>query len=189
MRSSNELDEKVSDAVRPSFVYTLLTISFRRKFSRLPLKSQLVHLNSQLEQIVQTLRLRLRLRHVLAPNVHAVPLDQHRARLRPLPDRSLQTILQVLLVRGVLDNRDLHRVEVAQISQFPPALGDFHAARSAAGDSLDLLDLVHREHVLVGALLAGFTEEGDENRPLRVCVDAAAGVARGEGCEEEGGAC
>ena len=189
MRSSNELDEKVSDAVRPSFVYTLLTISFRRKFSRLPLKSQLVHLNSQLEQIVQTLRLRLRLRHVLAPNVHAVPLDQHRARLRPLPDRSLQTILQVLLVRGVLDNRDLHRVEVAQVAQFPSALGDFHAPCSAAGDALDLLDLVHREDVLVGALLASLTQQSDEHRPLRVCVNAAAGVARRESRKEERGAC
>jgi hypothetical protein len=163
--------------------------SFTHTCSRLPLKPQLVHLHSQLEQIVQTLRLRLRLRHILAPNVNTVPLDQHRASLRPLPNRRLQTVLQILLVRSVLNNRDLHRVEVAQVPQFPPALGDFHAARSAAGDSLDLLDLVHREHVLVGALLAGFAEEGNENRPLRVCVDAAAGVARGEGCEEEGGAC
>jgi hypothetical protein len=124
--------------------------------SRLPLESQLVHLHSQLEQVVQTLRLRLRLRHILAPNVHAMPLDQHRASLRELLNRRLQTILQVLLVRRVLDNRDLHRVEVAQVSKLPSALGDFHAPRSAAGDALDLLDLVHREHVLVGALLASF---------------------------------
>jgi hypothetical protein len=157
--------------------------------SRLPLQPQLVHLHSQLEQIVQTLRLRLRLRHILAPNVDTMPLDQHRARLGPLPNRRLQTVLQVLLVRCVFDNRNLHRVEVAQVAELSSALGDFHAPRSAAGDSLDLLDLVHREHVLVGTLLAGFAEQSNEHRPLRVCVDAAPGVARGEGCQEEGSAC
>jgi hypothetical protein len=157
--------------------------------SRLPLEPQLVHLHSQLEQVVQTLRLRLRLSHILAPNVNTMPLDQHRARLRPLPNRRLQTILQIFLVRSVLNNRNLHRVEVAQVAELSSALGDFHAARSAAGDALDLLDLVHRKHVLVGALLPGFAEEGDEHRPLRVCVDTAAGVAGGEGCEEERGAC
>lgn len=148
-----------------------------------------MHLNSQLEQVVQTLRLRLRLRHILAPDVHAMPLDQHRASLRPLPNRRFQAVLQILLVRRVLDDRDLHRVEEAQVSQLPAALGDFHAARPAARDAFDLLDLVHREHILVGALLARLAQQRHEHRPLRVCVDAAAGVARRESREEERGAC
>ena len=59
----------------------------------------------------------------------------------------------------------------------------------AAGDALDLLDLVHREDVLVGALLASLTQQSDEHRPLRVCVNAAAGVARRESRKEERGAC
>ena len=149
-----------------------------------PLQSQLVHFNRQLKQIIQTLRLRLRLRHILTPNVDTMPLDQNRTSLRPLLNRRLQTVFEIFLMRSVLNNRNLHRVKVSQVAQLPAALGDFHASGAASRDSLDLLDLVHGEDVLVGALLAGLAQQRDQHRPLGVRVNAAAGVARGESCKE-----
>jgi hypothetical protein len=140
-----------------------------------------MHLNRQLEQIIQTLRLRLRLRNILPPNVNTMPLNQHRTSLRPLLDSRLKTLFQILLVRSILNDRDLHRVKVSQIAQLPSALGDFHASSSSARDSLDLLDLVHGEDVFV-SLLSALAQKSDEHRPLRVRVNAAAGVARGESC-------
>jgi hypothetical protein len=140
-----------------------------------------MHFNRQLEQIIQTLRLRLRLRDILTPNVNTMPLNQYRTSLRPLLDSRLQTLFQILLVRSVLNNRDLHRVKVSQISQLPSAFCDFHASSSSARDSLDLLDLVHGEDVFV-SLLSALAQKSDEHRPLRVRVNAAAGVARGESC-------
>lgn len=154
-----------------------------------PLQPQPVHLHRQLKQIIQTLTLRFRLLDILAPNIDPMPLDQHRTRLGPLLNRLLQRILQVLLVRSILDNRDLHRVEVAQVACFAPALEDLRAARAAARDAFDLLDLFHGEDVgAVGVLVAGFADEGYEDGPLGVRMDTAAGAALGEGCHEEGGA-
>ena len=50
--------------------------------------------------------------------------------------------------------------------------------------ALDLLNVVDLEHGGVGRL--ALEEQRDQHRPLRVRVDAAAGVALGEGGDEEG---
>lgn len=71
-----------------------------------PSQPQPPHLHRQLKQIIQTLRLRLGLHHILSPHIHAMPSDQHRARLGPLLDRPIQRVPQILLVRGILDDRD-----------------------------------------------------------------------------------
>jgi hypothetical protein len=54
---------------------------------------------------------------------------------------------------------------------------------AALGDPFDLLDLLDFETGL--GSMRGFDEEGYEDRPLGVCVDAAA-CAAFEGGEEEG---
>ena len=108
-----------------------------------------------------------------------MPPNQDSIRVRVLLHSLLQTLSQILLVRRVLDNGYPQAIVVAQVALLAAALGD----------ALDLLDLVHREDVLVGALLASLTQQSDEHRPLRVCVNAAAGVARRESRKEERGAC
>lgn len=54
--------------------------------------------------------------------------------------------------------------------------------------SLDLLDIVDLKDFVVHAAGLLLEEDGYEDGPLGVGVDAAAGTATGEGCEEEGGA-
>jgi hypothetical protein len=56
---------------------------------------------------------------------------------------------------------------------------------SATGDAFDLLDLRDGEDVGVAGILE-LADECDENGPLAVSMDAAAGAALGEGREEEG---
>jgi hypothetical protein len=75
-------------------------------------------------------------------------------------------------VRRVLDDGDPQAVKVAQIADLVAALGN-------ALDLLDLLDLEAR----VGAEVA-LDEQRDEDGPLRVRVDAAAGAALEGGVEK-----
>jgi hypothetical protein len=76
-------------------------------------------------------------------------------------------------MRSVLDNRYPQTIVVAQIALLAAALG-------YAFDLLDFLDL----EACIGAEVA-FDEECDEDSPLRVRVDAAAGAAL-ECSHEEG---
>ncbi|CAH0049631.1 unnamed protein product [Clonostachys solani] len=57
----------------------------------------------------------------------------------------------------------------------------------ALAEALDLLNVVDLEDPVVAGAL-GFKEQSDEDGPLGVGVDAAAGAAAGEGGEEERGA-
>lgn len=149
-----------------------------------------MHLNRQPKQVIQTLRLRLCLRNILPPHIHPMPSDQHRTRLRPLDNRLFQRIPQILLVRRIVNNRDPHRIEEAQITQFTTPLGDFGRAVAASGDAFDLLDLGYAEDGGGGVrgLLGGAAEEGHEDGPLRVRVDTAARAAVLVHGEEERGA-
>jgi hypothetical protein len=111
-----------------------------------------------------------------------MPSDQHRTSIRVLLHRLLQALRQILLMRRVLDNRYRQRVEEAQI-----------AYSAAFGNPLDLLDARDLEGARGGPGgrilgLSLFDEERDEDSPLRVRVDAAAGVALAEGGVEERGA-
>lgn len=76
-------------------------------------------------------------------------------------------------MRRVLDNRDAQPLKVAEIALFTPALWN----------SLDLLNLFDLK-ASVAAKVA-LDEEGDENGPLRVGVNTAAGATL-KGSVEEG---
>lgn len=84
---------------------------------------------------VSPFRLRFRLLHVIAPDINTMSPHQHRIRIRIPIHRYLQTRRQVLLVRGVFDDRHRELVEVSE-----------HALLAfAAGDTFDLLDLLDLE--------------------------------------------
>ena len=104
-----------------------------------------------------------------------MPPNQNRIRIRIHLHGLFQTLPQILLMRRIFDNWDAQAIVVPQITLFTTALGD----------TLDLLNLLDFE-TCRGAGVA-FNEEGDEDGPLRVRVDAAAGAAL-EGSEEERGA-
>jgi len=70
-----------------------------------PRKTQLLHLHRQLQNIIDTLALRLRLMYVIAPHVNAVSLDQNRVRVGVSLHRLLQALPQILFMRGVFDDR------------------------------------------------------------------------------------
>lgn len=163
-----------------------------------PRKTQLVHLNRQLEQIVETfditnpistndqlttskrgggypnspLTLRLRLVDVISPHIDAMAPHQNSIRIRVLLHSSLKILRQVLLMRRVLNNRNAQRIMIPQVTHFPHALAK----------ALDLLNVVDLEDAAALCL----EEQGDEDGPVGVGVDAAAGAAAGEGGEEEG---
>lgn len=98
--------------------------------------------------------------------------DQDRVRIGVLLHRLFQALSQVLLMRRVLDDRYSQPVVVPQIALLAPPL-------RYAFDLLNLLDL----EASVFAEVA-LDQQCDENRPLRVCVDAAAGAALEGGHEE-----
>lgn len=81
-----------------------------------PSEAKLVHLYGQLEDVIQTFSLRLSLRDILAPDVHAMSLDQYRSTFWICFDRTFKRVLEILLVSGVLDDRDLQYVIVPKIA-------------------------------------------------------------------------
>lgn len=87
-----------------------------------------MHLDRQLKQIIQTLALRLRLRHVFAPNVDAVPPHKHGASLWPFFDCLSQRISKVFFVSSILNDRYLQSIIVAQVSNFATAFSNLIAA-------------------------------------------------------------
>lgn len=165
-----------------------LWVSFR------PRETKLLHLNSQLKDIidaanpVSTIRhrqqrvsnsdipfaLRLCLMNVVTPDIDSMPPYQHRIRIWILLHGLLQALGQVLLMRRVFNDRDPESIIVSKISLLASPLRN----------ALDLLNLLNLE----ARVFADFTfyEEGDEDGPLRVCVNAAAGATL-EGGVEEGG--
>lgn len=151
-------------------------ICFRTAHSFLrPWQPQLLHLHRKLQYIINTLTLRLRLMHIIPPHIDPMPPHKHRIRIGILLHRRLQTLRKILLVRRILDNRYPQPVKVAQVADFISPLGY----------TFDLLDLLDFE--TGGGPGVALDEEGDEDGPLGVRVDAAAGAAL-EGCVEEGGA-
>lgn len=156
-----------------------------------PGQAKLVHLNSKLEQVIQTtspLALQLYhsstlysplthglcLSHIIAPYVNSMSADKHGIGFRVFLHGHLQELGQILLMGRILDNRDSQRIMVPKVARLLVSLSE----------ALDLLDVVDFENRGTLAL----EEEGDENSPLGVGVDAATGVALGEGGEEEWGA-
>jgi hypothetical protein len=105
-----------------------------------------------------------------------MPLDQNCIAVRILFHRRLQALPEILLVRRVLDNRNPQTIIVAKIALLA----------ATVGDAFDLLDLFDFE-ACVGAKVA-LDNEGHEDSPLRVRVNAAACAALERG-EEERGAC
>ena len=143
-----------------------------------PRDSQLSHLDGQLEQVIQTLAHGFRLVDVLAPHIDAMPPHQHGKGIRELLHGLLHELGQILLVRRVLDDGDAQRIMVAQV----PLLAE------AAAEALDLLDVVDLKDAARRGAGCSLKEERDEDGPLRMSVNAAAGVAAGESSEEERGA-
>lgn len=143
-----------------------------------PRNPQLLHLHRELEQVVQALAHRLRLVHIVAPDIDAMPPHKHCKRVGEFLHGLLHELGKILLVRRVLDNGDPQRVVVPKVA---------HLAE-AAPEALDLLNVVDLEDAAAGPVGGGLEDEGDEDGPVRVRVDAAAGVAAREGGEEEGGA-
>lgn len=123
------------------------------------------------------LTLRLGLLDVIAPDVDAMSAHKHRVRVRVLLHGLLQILGQVLLVRRVLDDGDAQGVVVAQVARLLVSLAE----------ALDLLNVVNLKDLGVAAGLGALLleEQGDEDGPLGVRVDAAAGAAAREGGEEE----
>lgn len=109
---------------------------------------------------------------IITPHVDAVAPHQDGIRVRVLVHGGLEELGQVLLMRRVLDDGDAQGIMVAQVADLAQALAK----------ALDLLNVVDLED----AAALGLEEEGDEDGPVRVGVDAAAGAAAGEGGEEEG---
>ena len=121
------------------------------------------------------LALRLGLVDVVPPDIYAMSPNQHGIGIRILFHSLLKILGQILLMRGVLNDRDPERVMIPQVAllRHPPP------------EALDLLDVVDlKDFILTWTL--GLEQQRDEHGPLGVRVDAAAGVAAGEGCEEEG---
>jgi hypothetical protein len=130
--------------------------------------------------------------HIIAPNIsvprqhlifpllfsnrysHPMPLDQNRIAIRILLHRRLQTLPKILLVRRVLDNRYPQAIIVAQVALLAATFGD-------AFDLLDFFDFEARIRAEVA-----LDDEGYEDGPLRVCVNAAACAAFECGEEERG---
>jgi hypothetical protein len=101
-----------------------------------------------------------------------MPPYKHRIRIGILLHGGLEALCEILLVRRVLDNGDPQAVKVSQVADLVAALG-------YALDLLDLLDL----KAYVGPEVA-LDQQRDEDGPLRVRVDAAAGAALKGGVEE-----
>jgi hypothetical protein len=119
-----------------------------------PRQSQPMHPDRQLKDVIQTFTLRLRLRHVVPPDIsvtpsahsttsppkrpkhsHPMPPDQNRISIRVLPHRPLQPRRQILLKRRILNNRHHQRIMKSESPLLP----------FTSGNSLDLLDVADLE--------------------------------------------
>lgn len=99
---------------------------------------------------------------------------EHRIGVGVLVHRCLQTFRQVLLVWGVLNDRDAQSVVVVQV-----------ALALATRNTLDLLDVAHLEACFRAHL--PFNQQGDQDCPLRVSVNTTASTLL-KGREEQRGA-
>lgn len=149
-----------------------------------------MHLNRQLQDIVDALALRLSFVDIVSPHVsaysqhpitstqlrqysHAMSPDKDCIRIRVFLHRLFQALPQILLMRRIFNNRYAQPIIVPQVTCLATAL------RYA----LDLLNLLDLETCVLAKI--ALHEECHEHRPLRVCVYAAAGAAL-EGRHEEG---
>lgn len=73
---------------------------------------------------------------------------------------------------GVLNDWNPQGIMIAEVSQLLISLAK----------ALDLLDIVYLEQI--GVRRGRLQEEGYQDGPLRVCVDAASGIALGERSNE-----
>lgn len=108
-------------------------------------------------------------------NSHSVPPHQHRISIRPLLNRLLQTLPQILLFGRVFDNRYPQSLEIPQVPR---------PLRITSRDPFDLFDAFDLEDVRAFV----FAQQGYEDRVDGVGVDAAAGVSQRVGGHEERGA-
>lgn len=128
--------------------------------------------------ICSPLALRLGLVHIVAPDVDAMATNQNSVRIRVFVHGLLKELGQVLLVGRVLNDRDTEGIMIAEVSRLAVT----------ATEALDLLNVVDLEHT-VGAFVTGvghgLEDEGNEDSPVRMRVDAASGAAARKGGEEE----
>lgn len=103
-----------------------------------------------------------------------MPPHKHSIRIRILVHSGLQKLCKILLMRGVLNDGNAQRIMISQVARLGEALAK----------ALDLLNVVNLKHFILAGTL-GFKKQRHEHGPLRVRVDAAAGVAARKGCEEE----
>lgn len=89
--------------VYPTRVRNALGLSFDVS-SLCPGKTQLLHLHRQLQNIIDTLALRLRLVYVITPHINAMSLHKNRIRIGVFLHRLFQALPQVFFVGSVLDD-------------------------------------------------------------------------------------
>ncbi|KAI6770196.1 hypothetical protein HG530_004825 [Fusarium avenaceum] len=87
--------------------------------------------------------------------------------------RLFKILGQVLLVGGILDDRDAKGIMVAQVARL------VHAPTK----TLDLLNVIDLEHAVFTRTLS-LKQESDEHGPVRVSVNTAASSSAGKGGEE-----
>lgn len=111
--------------------------------------------------------------NILMGHIHSMSLDQNSMSVRPLLDGIFKCILQVLLVCGVVNDRDAKTVVVPKVSLLLLAV--------TFGNTLDLLKLLDLEDVGAGS----FAKQRDEHSVFAVRVDAAARAAQRKGGHEQ----
>jgi hypothetical protein len=94
-------------------------------------------------------------------NLHSVSADEYGIRVGVLVHGCLQAAGEILLEGGVLDDGDLQGIKESE-----------HTLALTTRNTLDLLNVVDLK-ASIGALLP-LHQQGDENSPLRVGMDAAA---------------
>lgn len=108
----------------------------------------------------------------LEENSHSMSSNKDRISIGMLIHRLFQTFCQVLFKSGVLNYWDFQSIKETQ-----------HSLAFTFRDSLDLLNIAYLKAAIFS--LFPFNEQGDENGPLGVSVDAASSTTL-EGSQKEG---
>lgn len=112
---------------------------------------------------------------IISPYVDTMSPNEDGVRIWVFLHGFLEELGEVLLMRGVLDDRDTQSIMIVQVALL----------LVAPAEALDLLNIVDLESlVLFGAL--AFQDQGHQHGPVGVRVDAAPGSALGESSHEKG---
>ena len=135
-----------------------------------------MHFNSELEDVIKALTLSLGHVDGVTPNIYPVASHENGVGIGIFVHGGLKELSQVLLMSRVLDDGDGQRIMVAEVACLP----------ISTTEALDLLNVVDFEFVALDSrMLGALKNQGDKHGPLAVSMDAAAGVAFGEGGQEK----